>query len=365
LIDDQVLAEEMKFILKPFGKGANCLNTLEFDHENQSLKLGRNSETGLDRPCEYIQHVSRSHVMMTYRHGKLFMDVICRQDGIVYVNGAVCERGEAKLHTGDKISLLGSIQFFNYQVQKVEASSTQELDLPKSKKQKTATDPPKQQQAQVITMLQSPVTTGRYQRPSRRTPPRSNNYNNNSGNANAAVDLIVDSTTISNNNNQNNNNNHNKNRNNNRSAVKAMEFPLNEPPETDEYPVDSFLSPVLLSPQSGKNNNNNQNNNNNHNKNRNNNRPSLKVMEVVRKKEERAALRGFPCDDCVAFYNAQIQQKIIDPNNLNDFLKLCSKHKAKYTPSSTPEGFWDLTMGEDPHEWKQQDLQRELSEWKK
>jgi hypothetical protein len=133
----------MKFILKPFGNGANCLNTLEFDHENQSLKLGRNSETGLDRPCEHIQHVSRSHVMMTYRHGKLFMDVISRQDDIVYVNGAVCERGEVELHTGDEISLLGSIQFFNYRVQKVETSSTQELDLPPSKKQKTATDPPK------------------------------------------------------------------------------------------------------------------------------------------------------------------------------------------------------------------------------
>jgi rubrerythrin len=130
----------MKYILKPFGNGANCLNTLEFEHENQSLKLGRNSETGLDRPCEHIQHVSRSHVMMTYRHGKLFMDVISRQDDIVYVNGAVCERGEVELHTGDEISLLGSIQFFNYRVQTVETGSTQELDLRPSKKQKTATD---------------------------------------------------------------------------------------------------------------------------------------------------------------------------------------------------------------------------------
>jgi hypothetical protein len=129
----------MKYILKPFGNGANCLNTLEFEHENQSLKLGRNSETGLDRPCEHIQHVSRSHVMMTYRHGKLFMDVISRQDDIVYVNGAVCERGEVELQTGDEISLLGSIQFFNYRVEKVEIS-TQELDLRPSKKQKTATD---------------------------------------------------------------------------------------------------------------------------------------------------------------------------------------------------------------------------------
>jgi rubrerythrin len=420
----------MKYILKPFGNGANCLNTLEFEHENQSLKLGRNSETGLDRPCEHIQHVSRSHVMMTYSHGKLFMDVISRQDDIVYVNGAVCERGEVELHTGDEISLLGSIQFFNYRVQTVETGSTQELDLRPSKKQKTATDsskpmttatpaasttsPEEEQkkpetttsssssssqnhhhkllegllrqyeceicfevmacayslypcgdcfcyvciedwsknakatpncphcqgtfdlnsaipnkkndnavreilkldpeqlkhwevrveeglqrrklfnetprttnvppphvnpaqplprgntilshfrfanpnptnnnpavnnnnnnnfhinpagnlfqllpqtafvpppQAQVIPLVNSPATTGRYQRPSRRTPPRRNNYNS-SGNANAAVDLIVDLTSSNNNNNTNNNNNHpnpNNNRNNSNGIVR-------------------------------------------------------------------------------------------------------------------------------------------------
>jgi hypothetical protein len=116
--------------------------------------------------------------------------------------------------------------------------------------------------------------------------------------------------------------------------------------------VRSLIQPNVHKSLSEKQLPNKQNNNSNSNNNNNNNsRQPLKMVEVIRNKAERDALRGFQCEECAAFYNAQIQQGILDPSNIKDFLQYCSRHKAKYTPPSTPEGFWDLTL-RTPDEWK-------------
>jgi hypothetical protein len=80
-------------------------------------------------------------------------------------------------------------------------------------------------------------------------------------------------------------------------------------------------------------------------------RSNLRCVEVIRKKDERAALRGHQCDQCEAFYNVQIEQGILDKSKVTEFLQLCSRHKAKWTPPQTPEGFWDLSV-RTPDEWK-------------
>jgi hypothetical protein len=115
--------------------------------------------------------------------------------------------------------------------------------------------------------------------------------------------------------------------------------------------VRSLIQPNVNKSLSEKHLPNKLSNNSNGNINNNNSRQPLKMVEVIRNKAERDALRGFQCEECAAFYNAQIQQGILDPSNIKDFLQYCSRHKAKYTPPSTPEGFWDLTL-RTPDEWK-------------
>ena len=82
-------------------------------------------------------------------------------------------------------------------------------------------------------------------------------------------------------------------------------------------------------------------------------RKEQKCVDVVRKKEERAVLPGYACPECEKFYEAMVQQGIFTKENLPDMMKQCSKHKAKYTPPDTPEGFWDLSVNT-PTEWKVQ-----------
>lgn len=82
-------------------------------------------------------------------------------------------------------------------------------------------------------------------------------------------------------------------------------------------------------------------------------RKEQKCVDVVRKKQERAVLPGYACPECEKFYEAMFHQGIFTKENLPDMMKQCSKHKAKYTPPDTPEGFWDLSVNT-PTEWKVQ-----------
>lgn len=74
-------------------------------------------------------------------------------------------------------------------------------------------------------------------------------------------------------------------------------------------------------------------------------------IEVVRNREQRAALPGFSCFECERFYRTMMEQGIINEENKKDFLQSCSRHKARWTPPSTPDGFWDLAVNTPP-EWK-------------
>eukprot|EP01031_Cornospumella_fuschlensis_P025164 gene25164-30390_t len=76
-----------------------------------------------------------------------------------------------------------------------------------------------------------------------------------------------------------------------------------------------------------------------------------KCIEVVRNRSERAALPGHTCAECEAFYNAMVQQGIVTEGNKKMFLQSCSRHKARWTPPSTPEGYWDLSL-HTPADWR-------------
>jgi len=66
-----------------------------------------------------------------------------------------------------------------------------------------------------------------------------------------------------------------------------------------------------------------------------------KYTEVVRNKAERAALAGHTCDECRQFYGVLMEQGFITASQLPGYLQECSRHKAKFSPDKTPEGFWD------------------------
>jgi len=83
----------------------------------------------------------------------------------------------------------------------------------------------------------------------------------------------------------------------------------------------------------------------------------VKQIEVVRKKDARAALPGFTCPECAKFFEAQVQQGIWTLDDLPEALRRCSKHKAKYKPPDTPEGVWGLTI-DTPPEWRDQDKEK-------
>jgi hypothetical protein len=131
----------MKYQLKPFGKGSDNLKTIEFSTRNATTYiLGRNAATGLDRMCANVQHVSRNHVIITVRDGKIFMHPVARQDNLVYFNGALCERGEKEMKPEDTFSLLGSINHFNYKLVLIDSDDDLVEEEPTAKKPRISVD---------------------------------------------------------------------------------------------------------------------------------------------------------------------------------------------------------------------------------
>lgn len=76
-----------------------------------------------------------------------------------------------------------------------------------------------------------------------------------------------------------------------------------------------------------------------------------KCIEVVRNRADRAALPGFACSECEQFYKVMMDQGIVTEENKADFMQSCSRHKARWTPPSTPDGFWDMSLNT-PQEWR-------------
>lgn len=74
----------------------------------------------------------------------------------------------------------------------------------------------------------------------------------------------------------------------------------------------------------------------------------FKYVEPVRKKAERENLKGIECKQCKKFYDAVLPDgggKGTDGNKKNlrcEHHDGVSRHRYRYAPPSTPEGFWNI-----------------------
>jgi hypothetical protein len=74
-----------------------------------------------------------------------------------------------------------------------------------------------------------------------------------------------------------------------------------------------------------------------------------------RSKSERELMDGHECEECRRYYRIMEQQGLITSADLEcgltETLRRCSRHKSHWSPPSTPDGFWDLTV-HTPDEWR-------------
>ncbi|GKV43398.1 hypothetical protein SLEP1_g50690 [Rubroshorea leprosula] len=74
---------------------------------------------------------------------------------------------------------------------------------------------------------------------------------------------------------------------------------------------------------------------------------NFKYVEPIRKKSERENLKGFECNQCKKFYDAVLDDgsRNNDSNKHNircEHHQGVSRHRYKYNPPLTPEGFWNI-----------------------
>ncbi|GMI77068.1 gamma response gene 1 [Hibiscus trionum] len=74
---------------------------------------------------------------------------------------------------------------------------------------------------------------------------------------------------------------------------------------------------------------------------------SFKYVEPVRKKAEREKLKGFECNQCKKFYDAVLDKGDQGNEEWNRNFRCehhdgVSRHRYKYVPPMTPEGFWNI-----------------------
>lgn len=79
---------------------------------------------------------------------------------------------------------------------------------------------------------------------------------------------------------------------------------------------------------------------------------SFKYVEPVRKKAERENLKGIECRQCKKFYDVLLpnESKNNDKNNCNircEHHDGVSRHRYRYVPPMTPEGFWNIGFESD------------------
>jgi len=65
----------------------------------------------------------------------------------------------------------------------------------------------------------------------------------------------------------------------------------------------------------------------------------FKYQEVVRNKEERAALPAFECDQCRKFYEA-----LGEGVDRNKMVQHCSRHRARDEVPDTPPDYWQMSF---------------------
>ncbi|VVB05444.1 unnamed protein product [Arabis nemorensis] len=70
---------------------------------------------------------------------------------------------------------------------------------------------------------------------------------------------------------------------------------------------------------------------------------SFKHVEPVRKKAERENLKGIECKQCKKFYDAVLPENEGNGRSLRcEHHEGVSRHRYKYAPPMTPEGFWNI-----------------------
>lgn len=68
-----------------------------------------------------------------------------------------------------------------------------------------------------------------------------------------------------------------------------------------------------------------------------------KYVEPVRKKADRDNLKGVECKQCKKFYDAVLPDDGSSDKNLRcEHHEGVSRHRYKYIPPMTPEGFWNI-----------------------
>lgn len=67
----------------------------------------------------------------------------------------------------------------------------------------------------------------------------------------------------------------------------------------------------------------------------------FKYVEPVRKKSDRENLKGFECKQCKKFYDAVLPGAGETPRRCEHHEGV-SRHRYRYAPPSTPEGFWNI-----------------------
>ncbi|KAJ1388639.1 hypothetical protein SESBI_38979 [Sesbania bispinosa] len=73
------------------------------------------------------------------------------------------------------------------------------------------------------------------------------------------------------------------------------------------------------------------------------NKRSFKYIEPVRKKAERENLKGVECKQCRKFYDAVLPNAESSKQNFRcEHLDGVSRHRYRYVPPMTPEGFWNI-----------------------
>jgi hypothetical protein len=115
--------------LRPFGLGSNGLKivSIVFSSTTEVIVLGRNKLTGLDvSEATHVEAVSRRHAEISCRLGKIFLSPKSRQDDLVFRNGSSIPRdASVEIVYGDKISLVGPLLLFNYEL--VQGSMTADM----------------------------------------------------------------------------------------------------------------------------------------------------------------------------------------------------------------------------------------------
>jgi hypothetical protein len=72
----------------------------------------------------------------------------------------------------------------------------------------------------------------------------------------------------------------------------------------------------------------------------------FQYQEVVRGKAAREGLNGYQCKECGDFFDAVFGGEGAKFYNRCDFVS-CSRHRARHTPPSTPDGFWNLSFADE------------------